>query len=55
MNWGVVRDVAWRIVAKAHNATIAPVNVASAEALPPENATIPATSITAPRTETTAT
>jgi hypothetical protein len=52
MTSGVVRDVAWRIVAKAHNATIAPVNVASAEALPPENAASPATSIAPPRTET---
>lgn len=52
MTSGVERDVAWRIVAKAHNATIAPVNVASAEALPPENAASPATSIAPPRTET---
>jgi hypothetical protein len=52
MTSGVVRDVEWRIVAKAHNATIAPVNVASAEALPPENAASPATSIAPPRTET---
>ena len=47
----VISIVAWRIVAKAHNATIAPVNVASAALPPPEKATIPATRMTPPRTE----
>ena len=51
MTSGVVRDARWRIVAIAQSATIAPVNVASAAALPLEIATIPATSMTPPKTE----
>jgi len=51
MTSGVVRDIEWRMVASAHSATIAPVNVASAASPPLASATIPATSVTPPRTE----
>jgi hypothetical protein len=51
MTAGIVRDAACRMVAKAYSTTIAPVNVAGAASPPPASATIPATSVTPPRTE----